>query len=33
VHGKHYYFTDRESMAAQVAAGMFLEHADVHGNM
>ena len=33
VHGKHYYFTDREAMSAQVAAGMFLEHADVHGNM
>jgi len=32
-HGKHYFFTDKDSMAAQVAAGMFLEHANVHGNM
>jgi guanylate kinase len=32
-HGVHYYFTDTEAMSAQVAAGMFLEHAQVHGNM
>eukprot|EP00879_Flechtneria_rotunda_P031793 GHRR01034764.1.p1 GENE.GHRR01034764.1~~GHRR01034764.1.p1 ORF type:complete len:116 (-),score=39.51 GHRR01034764.1:193-540(-) len=32
-HGVHYYFTDKASMQAQVSAGMFLEHADVHGNM
>ncbi|WIA08042.1 hypothetical protein OEZ85_007512 [Tetradesmus obliquus] len=31
-HGVHYYFTDAEAMAAQVAGGMFLEHATVHGN-
>jgi guanylate kinase len=29
----HYYFTDVQSMSAQVAAGMFLEHAQVHSNM
>jgi guanylate kinase len=29
----HYYFTDIEAMSGQVAGGMFLEHAQVHGNM
>lgn len=32
-HGVHYYFTDTAAMAAQVEAGLFLEHAAVHGNM
>jgi guanylate kinase len=32
-HGVHYYFTDTESMSSQVSAGMFLEQAQVHGNM
>lgn len=29
----HYNFTDIPSMKDQVAAGLFLEHAEVHGNM
>lgn len=29
----HYYFTDTAAMKPQVEAGMFLEHAEVHGNM
>ncbi|KXZ43907.1 hypothetical protein GPECTOR_78g95 [Gonium pectorale] len=33
LNGVHYHFTDRSSMEADVAAGLFLEHADVHGNM
>ncbi|KAF6259164.1 P-loop containing nucleoside triphosphate hydrolase protein [Scenedesmus sp. NREL 46B-D3] len=32
-NGAHYYFTDTHAMSAQVAQGMFLEHAQVHGNM
>ena len=31
--GVDYHFTSREVMAPMVAAGEFLEHADVHGNM
>lgn len=30
--GVHYHFTDRSTMAAMIAAGDFLESADVHGN-
>ena len=33
VDGVHYNFTTRESMTAAIAAGEFLESADVHGNM
>lgn len=33
VDGEHYNFTTRESMTAAIAAGEFLESADVHGNM
>ncbi len=33
VNGQHYHFSDRSVMEAQVAQGLFLEHADVHGNM
>lgn len=29
----HYNFTDIAAMKEQVAAGLFLEHAEVHGNM
>ncbi|KAF8072379.1 GK1 [Scenedesmus sp. PABB004] len=32
-HGSHYYFTDPGAMTQQVGAGMFLEHAVVHGQM
>lgn len=31
--GVHYHFTTHEEMRAGVAAGRFLEHATVHGNM
>ncbi|EFJ39023.1 hypothetical protein VOLCADRAFT_48884, partial [Volvox carteri f. nagariensis] len=31
--GVHYHFTNRESMQREVESGMFLEYADVHGNM
>ena len=31
--GVDYHFTSREVMQPMVAAGEFLEHADVHGNM
>ncbi|KAG2452367.1 hypothetical protein HYH02_002613 [Chlamydomonas schloesseri] len=31
--GVHYHFTDMPSMSRDVEAGMFLEHAAVHGNM
>jgi len=33
VNGKHYHFTDVESMKADIAADKFLEHAQVHGNI
>ncbi len=29
----HYWFVDKSSMEAEVAAGKFLESATVHGNM
>ncbi len=32
VHGVDYYFTDRESFEREIAAGEFLEYAQVHGN-
>ena len=31
-HGKHYHFIDRPAFEAMIAAGDFLEHADVYGN-
>ncbi|XP_024527108.1 guanylate kinase 1 [Selaginella moellendorffii] len=31
--GVHYHFTSRDSMELAVNEGMFLEHANVHGNM
>jgi guanylate kinase len=31
--GVHYYFTTRPEVEVAVAEGLFLEHAEVHGNM
>lgn len=31
-HGEHYFFLDSGSFAAHIAAGEFLEHAEVHGH-
>ena len=31
-YGRHYYFVEREEFQRQIAAGTFLEHAEVHGN-
>ncbi len=33
VHGQHYYFVPRGEFERDVAGGMFLEHAEVHGNL
>jgi guanylate kinase len=32
-YGRHYYFVEREQFEREVAAGIFLEHAEVHGNL
>ena len=32
-HGREYYFVQRDDFAADVAAGRFLEWAEVHGNL
>lgn len=32
-YGRHYYFVERADFQRQVAAGTFLEHAEVHGNL
>jgi guanylate kinase len=32
-YGSHYYFVEREQFEREVAAGIFLEHAEVHGNL
>ena len=32
VNGRDYHFLDREDFKARIAAGDFLEHAEVHGN-
>ncbi|HEV2621070.1 MAG TPA: guanylate kinase [Frateuria sp.] len=32
-YGRHYYFVEREEFERQIAAGAFLEHAEVHGNL
>jgi guanylate kinase len=32
MNGVHYHYTDQERMKADIAQGMFLEHAIVHGN-
>ncbi len=29
----HYYYRNRQDMAQEIAAGGFLEHAEVHGNL
>ena len=31
-YGRHYYFVEREEFQREVAEGIFLEHAEVHGN-
>src|SRR6476661_9515071 len=31
-HGKHYHFVDKAEFEAMIAAGDFLEHANVYGN-
>ncbi|MGN2248917.1 guanylate kinase [Frateuria sp. GZRe14] len=31
-YGRHYYFVERGEFERQIAAGTFLEHAEVHGN-
>ena len=33
VHGQHYYFVPRDEFERDIAAGIFLEHAEVHGNL
>ncbi|KAG2482658.1 hypothetical protein HYH03_018431 [Edaphochlamys debaryana] len=33
VDGVHYRFSEKATMQREVAAGLFLEHAEVHGNM
>jgi guanylate kinase len=32
-YGRHYYFVERAEFEREVAAGVFLEHAEVHGNL
>ena len=32
-YGRHYYFVDRAEFEREVAEGIFLEHAEVHGNL
>ena len=33
VHGQHYYFVSRDEFAQGIGGGIFLEHAEVHGNL
>ncbi len=33
VHGQHYYFVQRDEFERGIAGGIFLEHAEVHGNL
>lgn len=33
VHGTHYNFSEKEAMQAEIDAGMFIEHANVHANL
>jgi len=32
-YGRHYYFMERDKFEREIAAGVFLEHAEVHGNL
>jgi guanylate kinase len=32
-YGRHYYFVEREAFEQEIADGIFLEHAEVHGNL
>jgi guanylate kinase len=32
-YGRHYYFVGRDAFEREVAEGVFLEHAEVHGNL
>lgn len=32
-YGRHYYFVEREVFEQEIADGIFLEHAEVHGNL
>lgn len=32
-YGRHYYFVGRDAFEQEVAEGIFLEHAEVHGNL
>ncbi len=32
-YGRHYYFVEREEFEREVDEGIFLEHAEVHGNL
>jgi guanylate kinase len=33
MYGRHYYFVERGEFEREVAEGIFLEHAEVHGNL
>ncbi|MDE2247782.1 MAG: guanylate kinase [Pseudomonadota bacterium] len=33
LYGRHYYFVERGEFEREVAEGIFLEHAEVHGNL
>lgn len=33
LYGRHYYFVEREEFEREIAEGIFLEHAEVHGNL
>jgi len=32
-YGRHYYFVERSAFEQEIADGIFLEHAEVHGNL
>jgi guanylate kinase len=32
-YGRHYYFVERDAFEQEIADGIFLEHAEVHGNL
>ncbi|RDI98478.1 guanylate kinase [Dyella solisilvae] len=32
-YGRHYYFVERNEFEREIAEGIFLEHAEVHGNL